>query len=177
MKNFTKVLCSHCNKEFEKETRYVKSAEKKSRLHYCSRGCSGKHNLIVGKEKIDNWNHSLKNREHLNSIKNNRRDEFTGFRNLLSSCNKRTKDCDLSLIYLKEIWEKQKGKCDVTGVDLQLKCSYNKNYQASIDRIDSSLGYVKDNIRFVSVSVNWLKNNLNDEHLKEFIQICKMVVN
>lgn len=177
MTKFTKVICSYCNIEFEKETRYIKSAEKMGRLHYCSCACSGKNNLILGKEKIDMWNHSLKNREHLNNIKNNRRDEFTGFRNLLSSCNKRSKDCNLDLNYLKEIWEKQKGKCAVTCVDLQLKSAYNKNYQASIDRVDSTLGYVKGNIRFVSVSVNWLKNNLNDDHIKEFMQICKMVVN
>lgn len=53
-----------------------------------------------------------------------------------------------------------------------LKTSYNKNYQASLDRIDSSKGYIKGNVRYISVSVNWLKNNLDDNHLREFIQIC-----
>lgn len=172
MKNISKINCSFCNKEFEKETRYVKAAEKKGRSHYCSRACSGKNNLILGKERIDAWNHSLKNREHLNDVKYNRCDEYTGFRTLLASCNKRSKVCDVDLIYIKEIWNKQHGKCAITGVDLQLKKGYNKNFQASIDRIDSSLGYVKGNIRFVSVSVNWLKNNLDDNHVMEFIQIC-----
>ena len=51
-------------------------------------------------------------------------------------------------------------------------CNYNKNYQASIDRIDSSKGYVKGNVRYISVSANWLKNDLDDNHVMEFIQIC-----
>jgi len=36
---------------------------------------------------------------------------------------------------------------------------------------------VKDNVRYISVSANWLKNNLDDNHVMEFIQICRMVVN
>jgi myo-inositol catabolism protein IolC len=55
---------------------------------------------------------------------------------------------------------------------LVLKTNYNKNFQASLDRIDSNKGYIKGNIRYISVSVNWLKNNLDDNHLREFIQIC-----
>ena len=102
--------------------------------------------------------------------------EYTPFRTLLKSCRNRTKEFDLDLPYLKELWESQNGKCAVTGVALELKDSYNKNYQASIDRIDSSKGYIKGNIRFTSVSVNWLKSNLDDNHLMEFFQICKMVV-
>ena len=73
---------------------------------------------------------------------------------------------------MKQLWEEQQGKCAITKVDLKLENSYNKNYQASLDRIDSSKGYVKGNVRYISVSVNWLKNNLDDNHLREFIQIC-----
>lgn len=73
---------------------------------------------------------------------------------------------------MKQLWEEQEGKCAVTKVDLKLENSYNKNYQASLDRIDSSKGYIKGNVRYISVSVNWLKNNLDDNHLREFIQIC-----
>lgn len=82
----------------------------------------------------------------------------------------------MDLPYLKQLWEKQEGKCAITKVDLKLESCYNKNYQASIDRIDSSKGYIKGNIRFTSVSVNWLKSNLDDNHLREFFQIASMVV-
>ena len=166
------VCCAGCQKEFEKETRYVKSAEKKGREHFCSLSCVGPVNLKRGKEKIDKWNYGEENKKHLKSISGNRADGYTGFRTLFSSCLKRNKDCNFDLPYLKELWEKQNGKCAITGVDLVLKTSYNKNYQASLDRIDSSKGYIKENVRYISVSVNWLKNNLDDNHLREFIQIC-----
>lgn len=172
MRKTTLVICAGCKKEFEKETRYVKAAEKKGREHFCSLSCVGPLNLQRGKEKIDKWNFGEENRKHLQNICRNRADEYTGFRIILSSCFKRNKECDLDLPYLKDLWEKQNGKCAITKVDLVLKSGYNKNYQASLDRIDSSKGYVKGNVRYISVSVNWLKNDLDDNHLREFIQIC-----
>ena len=166
------VCCHGCGQEFEKETRYVKSAIKKGRNNFCSLKCVGILNLEKGKDKIDKWKFSEENKKLLMNNSHNRKDEFTGFRKLLASCNKRNKVCDLDLPYLKDLWEKQNGKCILTNVDLVLKSSYNKNYQASIDRIDSSKGYVKGNVRYISVSANWLKNNLDDNHVMEFIQIC-----
>jgi len=108
-------------------------------------------------------------------VANSVRDEYTPFRPLLRSCKKRLapNTCDIDLEYLKQLWESQNGKCAITGVDLSLKKNYNKNFQASIDRIDNSIGYKKGNIRFTSVSVNWVKNKLDDVHLMEFIEICK----
>lgn len=168
------VVCSGCGCSFEKENRYIKSAEKKGRRHFCSLKCQAVHEGVS--RFPSDWNTSETNIENLRKNSRNRIDEYSPFRPLLKSCRNRNKNCDLDLPYLKELWEKQKGKCAVTEVDLELKESYNKNYQASIDRIDSNVGYIKGNIRFTSVSVNWLKSNLDDNHLMEFFQICKMVV-
>lgn len=177
MGKFTVIKCDHCGKNFEKENRYINSAIKKNRKQYCSRTCSGIKNLEKGKENLKKWNSSELNKEHMRSISRNRFDEFSPFRTLMKSCrNRKNKDFNLDLPYLKDLWEKQKGKCALTGVDLKLKNSSNKNYQASIDRIDSSRGYIKGNVRFTSVSVNWLKSNLDDNHLREFFQIASMVV-
>ena len=169
------ITCDGCGEKFEKEDRYIKAAQKNGRKNFCSLNCHGK-NQGYKNFPGDEWNKSEKNQNHLKKICNNRHDEYSPFRTLLKSCRNRTKEFDLDLPYLKDLWQKQNGKCAVTGVDLHLKNSYNKNYQASIDRIDSSKGYIKGNIRFTSVSVNWLKSNLDDEHLLEFFQICKMVV-
>jgi hypothetical protein len=181
MKSYSLICCDGCEKQFEKETKYVKVAEKKSRRLYCSLSCHAKH---TREQKLGSWVHSEENKAFVKSLAGNRKDEYSPFRTLLKSCKTRTNkggnpkgEFDLDLAYMKELWENQNGKCYVTGVDLILESSYNKNYQASLDRIDSSKGYVKGNVRYISVSVNWLKNNLNDEHIKEFIRICKMVVN
>ena len=57
----------------------------------------------------------------------------------------------------------QNYKCKYTGVDL----CYGKGklYQPSVDRIDSSLGYTRDNICIVSVAINDAKNDLSMEQL------------
>lgn len=181
MEKYKLVSCCGCGIEFQKENRYIKVAEKKGRKHYCSLKCQGK---ATREEKLGEWVNSEENKKLARSMAGNRRDEYSPFRGLLKSCKTRTNksgnskgDFDLDLPYMKQLWEEQSGKCVITKVDLQLKQSYNKNFQASLDRIDSNKGYIKGNVRYISVSANWLKNNLDDEHLKEFIQICKMVVN
>jgi len=173
MTKLSRINCDNCGRLFTKETRYVTRAEKLGRKNYCTRLCLGVSNY---KNLPKDWNGSEKNKEQLKLVCNNRRDEYSLFKPILNSCRRRNKECDLDLPFLKKLWEDQQGKCPITGVKLQLKQSYNKNYQASLDRIDSSKGYIKGNVRYTSVSVNWLKSNLNDVHLKEFVEICKMVV-
>jgi hypothetical protein len=171
MKKISVVECSGCGKSFEKQTKYVNQSAKRGMDHYCSRSCHGRH---TGKNNFsEEWNNSEENKQNLKKICINRADDYTPFRTIFRSCFKRNKECDLDLPYLKELWESQDGKCAVTGVALVLKQSHNKNYQASLDRIDSTKGYVKGNVRYTSVSINWLKSNLTDEHLEEFISICK----
>lgn len=48
------------------------------------------------------------------------------------------------------------------------------NTNVSIDRIDSSKGYTKDNIWLICSAVNFMKSNLN---LEEFKQYCQAVIN
>ena len=129
--------------------------------------------MRIGKDKIDQWLHGAENDNILRNNNSNRADEYSPFRTHLASAKKRGKECDLDLRYLKELFESQNGKCAVTGVELSLKRAGNPNFQASIDRINSSIGYTRGNVRFTSVSINWVKSNLNDDHLKEFIEICK----
>ena len=77
---------------------------------------------------------------------------------------------DLDLPYLKELWESQNGKCVITGVDLNLSPSSNKNYQASLDRIDSSKGYTEDNVQWIHKDVNFLKQDFSEKELLEWCQ-------
>lgn len=45
---------------------------------------------------------------------------------------------------------------------------YGTPFAASIDRIDSSKGYVKDNIQIISRRANQMKSNASFKELKEF---------
>lgn len=70
---------------------------------------------------------------------------------------------------------KQSRCCALTGRPL-IFCSGTKKYDttASLDRIDSSKGYIKGNIQWVHKDINWFKR---DYIQSEFIKMCKEVAN
>lgn len=68
--------------------------------------------------------------------------------------------------YLWEVWEKQNGKCRYSGRKLA------HGVDASIDRIDSSKGYVTGNIQWVHKDINKIKSDFQES---EFLSICKDV--
>ena len=75
-------------------------------------------------------------------------------------------------IKIKETWdlyEKQCRKCSLTGMDIYFGESNTSEFTASLDRIDSSKGYLKDNIQWVHKDVNKMKKDLSE---KVFIDIC-----
>ena len=87
---------------------------------------------------------------------------------------------DLSPEYLWRMFEKQKGKCALTNLDLTLNRSLKKQnvnwdvITASVDRINSDIGYVDGNVWWVHKEVNRLKN---DYSLEELLYWCKLLVN
>lgn len=46
--------------------------------------------------------------------------------------------------------------------------------QPSIDRVDSALGYVKGNIRVISLRANMLKNNATEEEIEAILRDLKL---
>lgn len=71
-------------------------------------------------------------------------------------------------------YELQGGKCNYTGINLDVILTFKKDSNASIDRIDSSKGYTKDNIQWVYKPVNIMKNSYSEE---EFLYVCNKVAN
>lgn len=76
--------------------------------------------------------------------------------------------------YLIELWYKQNGKCYYTGVDMVLK-DYSKNIDnaMTIDRIDSTKGYTKDNVRLCCSIINKIKQNLSIDELFTWCNLIK----
>lgn len=68
------------------------------------------------------------------------------------------------------LFEKQKRKCALSGINLQF--GYDGTGNASLDRIDSSKGYVNGNIQWVDKRVNKMKMEFNQS---EFIDMCKKI--
>ncbi len=55
--------------------------------------------------------------------------------------------------------------CPYLGTPIQM---FDKQYAASLDRIDSSKGYTKDNIQVISYLANRMKSNATEEQLIAF---------
>ena len=67
------------------------------------------------------------------------------------------------------LYDKQNGLCAYTGLQLSLDCSEFDLQSASIDRVDSSKGYILDNVVLCCVVVNTMKNDLSTDQFKTFI--------
>lgn len=82
------------------------------------------------------------------------------------SVRKRGLECSVNAEYLWNLFESQDGKCAYTGLPIEL----NKN--ASLDRIDSSTGYIPGNVHWVLWDINRMKWNIPHQ---DFIQLCWLV--
>jgi hypothetical protein len=171
--NYDICVCQNCHTQFKKSLAEIKRKTKNKTPFYCSRSCSGKSNYNHALHK--KLNNSKQNINHLKGICGNRKDCYSPFRMLLQRTKQRKHKNNLSLIYIKSMWESQNGKCAVLGHDLQLPSTskIKQNQLASIDRIDSSKGYVEGNIRIVCATINYAKNQSSDKELQQFIALCK----
>jgi len=89
-------------------------------------------------------------------------------RRLKQSANKRGIPFDLTSTDLDDIGFPV--TCPILGIPLKWNRGEMKDDSYSFDRIDSTLGYTKDNIQILSVKANRAKNNLTMEELKRFSQ-------
>lgn len=160
--------CDCCGKEVQKPLSEYNRNIRLGRHNFCSRTCA-----CIYNNKHNNNHVTDKMRAHLQKICGNRHDEFTGFRYILRNIRKRFKDVDVDLQYLKDLWDKQEGVCPYTGIHMTLP-TYNCNYDyftvASLDRIDSSKGYVKGNVQYVVLPINFLKSTMSDLAVKRFLK-------
>lgn len=152
-----KCVCS-CGKECEYSTRHLNRKNNNVRSCGCKQHKSGKESVhFKGYEGISSnffINHVKKSANRY--IKKGRFLEF-----------------NIDEKYLWEIYVKQNKKCAYTGIDLHLpETASDKQYNASVDRIDSSKGYIKGNVQFVHKHINIMKNIFSNDY---FLNMCKKV--
>ena len=84
------------------------------------------------------------------------------------SAMSRKLDFDLTILDVKNILEGQNNKCKYSGI--KFGDNFNDKYTyPTIDRIDSSKGYIKDNICICTFFVNMMKNNCPVNKFKSII--------
>lgn len=100
---------------------------------------------------------------------------------MISSTRKRAKKtgmvCEIDIAFIRQLNESQNGKCVYTGLDLNWEYEEDRDGsipfdRASIDRIDSTKGYTKDNVQLVVCTANIMKNRFAEE---EFLLVCQLI--
>ena len=158
----------------------------------CLCGCGNKHearysDLTSGKINscgcIRNDLSSNRLKKYRENVKNNHK-EFHNWKGIgdLSGRHiariKRSAFCrkielNITKEYLWDLFLKQNKKCALSGVDIVFIKKSNKT-TASLDRIDSSKGYIEGNVQWVHKDINTMKWNHPTEY---FIKMCQNVVN
>ena len=172
----TKVTCDWCNKHFLKENFEISRSKKRNVGNYCSRSCVTKYrNSIMSREF---WMKQYEKYQNLEGYESNRKDEFSPFKPFINQGRRSIKKhgCDIDVKYLKKIWDSQNGICPYTNIKMILPESTTKYdkirslKKASLDRIDSSKGYIEGNVEFVCSAINLGKNNFPKKDMILFVK-------
>lgn len=150
----------------------------RKRFWNCICECGTK--LIVNQENLKSG--------HIKSCgckrKGNTHASWTGFEEISGQywssikcgANKRKIEFTISIEYIWNLFIKQDGKCAISGKKLYLcVATIDKNlsiHNASLDRIDSSKGYIEGNVQWVDKDVNRMKTDFNELY---FIDTCKLI--
>ena len=79
------------------------------------------------------------------------------------SAKARSLEFDIDIDYAFSLFD---GRCALSGAEIVI------GINASIDRIDSQLGYIRGNIQWVDWKINKMKSNMKQD---EFIILCRLV--
>jgi hypothetical protein len=81
---------------------------------------------------------------------------------------------DIDLGYLLELYSQQRGLCAISGVEMTYFAGNGRVYtNISLDRVDSTKGYVRGNVQFVCDIVNRMKSDLAQD---AFLGWCRTIV-
>jgi hypothetical protein len=92
---------------------------------------------------------------------------------ITSGASRRKLDFDLTVEEIWELFLGQDRRCAISGVPIHFSRNRIKSgITASLDRIDSSKGYVLENVHWVHKDINKMKL---DTDLNQFIHWCKVI--
>lgn len=85
---------------------------------------------------------------------------------------KRNLECTITVEEVLELWPPN-NKCPIFGIDFKWNDRGFRDTSPSLDRIDNSKGYTKDNIQIISFKANWLKGHSTVEELEILVNYLK----
>jgi hypothetical protein len=87
---------------------------------------------------------------------------------ILLGAKNRNISVNIDIKFLSDLYEKQDGKCYYTNLPINFD-----ERSASLERINSNIGYEESNVVWVHKNVNIMKRDLSYE---EFYNICELIV-
>ena len=164
-----KLICKNCGEDFfypmKEFNRQTKKFNRSENDFLCSRNCT-----MSWRNK--NWDDDTKKKRASTISKvliGNDRARKGDFTYYLNKSFTRDKQTNLTENYLSELWKIQDGRCALSNIPIHLKNGKHKLNTASLDRIDSSIGYVEGNVQFVSYGINLAKNSFSNDDMHHFI--------
>jgi hypothetical protein len=113
----------------------------------------------------------------------NKNSNWKGFEGISSSkwshisteAKRRNINFEITIEYVWELFLKQNKKCSLSGIELKFDSKFGTfDGTASLDRINSSIGYVNGNVQWVHKDVNFMKQKFSQEY---FIELCGKISN
>lgn len=153
--------CSNCKVEKTLENFHSSSIYPDGKKYTC-KDCRSveakKYSEVSKKNKAKNW-----------------------YRSLFFDCRKRAKkagyELDFDINYILELYNNQNKKCYWYGIEMIPSSKAKYPFQPSVDRIDNTKGYSKDNIILCCFSANMGRNANNFETFKEFADVIRGLKN
>lgn len=142
-------ICVQCNNKYT-----LRPHTNPERAKYCSKVCKDTHRSTTAFQ-YSKLNDDETPRSYLRQLK----------------AQKGRKE--LNLDDLVALWEKQDGKCAITGEPMTHKRKLGTRHttNGSIDRIDPKGKYVLSNIRLVCAIVNKMRLDMTDDELKDWCEL------
>lgn len=97
------------------------------------------------------------------------------FNSIKKGARERELEFALSIEFLWNLYEKQDKKCVFSGLDIVFSKNWTEKaatQTASLDRINSDIGYLENNVQWVHKDINFMKFRFSNEH---FIKMCNLI--
>jgi len=97
---------------------------------------------------------------------------LTFFHRAKKNAESRNIDFNVSIEFLMARLIQQEHRCALSGLPIQLSVRVKEPCTASVDRIDSALGYTESNVQWVHKEINMMKRDVPQQR---FIALCQQV--
>ena len=119
-------------------------------------------------------------KDHHMKMRGSSSPRYTGYKEISGSywgkvkkgALRRSIQFSISLEYAWKLFKEQDRRCYLSGLPLRFRTYKNRDQTASLDRIDSSKGYIQGNIAWAHKDVNVMKGLMNKDY---FIGMCSRI--